>query len=154
MSNLKVVNFLDVTFNLPENSFKPFHKDKQTPSYNNVNSNHVRSISRQIPNAVNIRINWLSSNKKYFMKIIGYMMRALKKMDLNKDWNTKKFLKIILRFVKMKTMKITMLKTIIIVIVIVGLWMVRQIIGWITQVIGITMITAVEIIKLNTEKEM
>ena len=25
MSNLKVVNFLDITFNLSENRFKPFH---------------------------------------------------------------------------------------------------------------------------------
>ena len=33
--NLKVVNFLDITFNLSENSFKPFHKDKQMPSYIN-----------------------------------------------------------------------------------------------------------------------
>ena len=31
--------------------------------------------------------------------------------------------------------------------------MVRQIIGWITLVTGITMIAAVEIIKLNTGKE-
>ena len=34
--------------------------------YINVNSNHPRSIIRQIPNAVNIRINRLSSNKKIF----------------------------------------------------------------------------------------
>ena len=46
-------------------------------------------------------------------------------------------------------MTITMLTT----IVIIGLWMVRQIIGWITLVIGITMIAAVEI-KLKTEKEI
>ena len=41
-------------------------------------------------------------------------------------------------------MTITMLTTIKIVIVIVGLWMVRQIIGWITLVVGITMIAAVD----------
>ena len=46
MFNLKVVNFLDITFNLPENSFKPFLKDKQIPSYINVNSNQPRSIIR------------------------------------------------------------------------------------------------------------
>ena len=66
MSNLKVVKFLDITFILSENGFKPFHKDKQTPSYINVNCNHPRPIIRQIPNAVNIRINRLSSNKKIF----------------------------------------------------------------------------------------
>ena len=64
MSNLKVEHFLDISFNFSENSFKSFHKDKQTPSYINVNSNHPRPIIRQIPNAVNIRINRLSSNKK------------------------------------------------------------------------------------------
>ena len=78
MSNLKVVNFLDITFNLSKNSFKPFHKDKLILSYINVNSNHPRSIIRQIPNAVNIRIKRLSSNKKSFMKI-RYMMRPFKK---------------------------------------------------------------------------
>ena len=31
MSNLKIVNFLDISFNLSENVFKPFHKAKQTP---------------------------------------------------------------------------------------------------------------------------
>ena len=67
MSYLKVVNFLDITFNLSENNFKPFHKDKQTPSYINVNSNHPRLIIRQIPNAVNIRIYRLSLMKKQDM---------------------------------------------------------------------------------------
>ena len=64
MSKLQVGNFLDITFNLSENNFKPFHKDKQTPSYINVNSNHPRSMNKQITNAVNIKINRLSSNKK------------------------------------------------------------------------------------------
>ena len=79
------MNFIDITFNFPENSFKPFHENKQTSSYINVNSNHPRSIIRQIPIAVNIRFNRLSLNKKSFMKIIGYRMRPSKKVDLNKD---------------------------------------------------------------------
>ena len=33
MSNLKVINFLNIIFSLSENRFKPFHKDKQNPSY-------------------------------------------------------------------------------------------------------------------------
>ena len=62
MSNLKVVNFPDITFNLSENNFRPFSKNKQTSSYMNVNSNHPRSIIRQILNVVNIRFHRLSSN--------------------------------------------------------------------------------------------
>ena len=57
----------------------------------------------------------------------------------------------------MKTITITILTTIIIIVIIIitiiiGLWMMRQIIGWITLVRGITMIAAVEIIKLNIGK--
>ena len=47
-------------------------------------------------------------------------------------------------------MTITMLKAIMIVIV--GLWMVRQIIGWIALAIGIIMIAAVEIKKNKHRK--
>ena len=87
ISNLNVINFLDITFDLSKISFKLFHKDKKPPSYINIESNHPRLIIRQILNAVSIRINCLSSNKKnnYFMRIMGYMMKPTKKGDLNKD---------------------------------------------------------------------
>ena len=32
-SNLKIVNFLDITFNLSNNTFKSFSKDNQIPTY-------------------------------------------------------------------------------------------------------------------------
>ena len=56
-SNLKIVNFLDLTLNLENGTFKPFCKSNCTSTYINVNSNHPRSIMKQIPNAVNQRIN-------------------------------------------------------------------------------------------------
>ena len=31
-SNLKIVNFLDITFNLNDNSYKPFNKTKTIPT--------------------------------------------------------------------------------------------------------------------------
>ena len=57
-SNL-IVNFLDVTFDLNNNSLKPFNKNNDIPTNSNVNSNHPRSIIKQIPNAINLRINRL-----------------------------------------------------------------------------------------------
>ena len=36
MTNLQVVNFLDITFNLSESRLKPFHEDKQILSYINA----------------------------------------------------------------------------------------------------------------------
>ena len=42
--NKKVVDFLDVTFNLDTGDFKPFMKPNDTPLYVNRNSNHPPSI--------------------------------------------------------------------------------------------------------------
>ena len=65
-SNLKIVDFLDVTLNLNNGTFKPFSKNNSTPTYINTDSNHPKSILKQIPNAVNQRINRLSPCKKFF----------------------------------------------------------------------------------------
>ena len=64
--NLKIVDFLDVTLNLNNGTFKPFSKNDSALRYINVSSNHPRSVLRQIPNAVNQRIDKLSSCKKIF----------------------------------------------------------------------------------------
>ena len=65
-SNIKIANFLVVTLDLSDNSYKPFLKTNQYPPYINVNSNHPSSIIKQVPKAVNMRIRRLSSNKKIF----------------------------------------------------------------------------------------
>ena len=65
-SNLKIVDFLDVTLNLDNGTFKPFSKNNSAPRYIDVSSNHPRLVLRQIANAVNVRINKLSSCKKIF----------------------------------------------------------------------------------------
>ena len=49
------------------------------PFYINVNFNHPRSIIKQIPNAVDIRINKLSSNKKIFYENNRIYDEALEK---------------------------------------------------------------------------
>ena len=65
-SNLKIVDFLDVTLNLNNGTFKPFSENDSAPWYINISSNHPRSVLRQILNAVNQRINRLSSCKTIF----------------------------------------------------------------------------------------
>ena len=86
-SNLKIVNFLDVTLNLDKGTFKPFSKSYLTPSNIIVNSNHPRSIQKQIPNAVTQRINKLSSCEKK-LRTKGYMMKPSKIVDSKVDWST------------------------------------------------------------------
>ena len=78
VSNLKIVDFLDVTLNLNNGTFKLFSKNDFAPRYINTSSNHPRSVLRQIPNAVNQRINRLSSCKKIFEESKGRYDDALK----------------------------------------------------------------------------
>ena len=67
-SNNKIVNFLDVTLNLSNNTYKSFLKTDQYPSYININSNHPKTIIKQVPKAVKLRIRNLSANEKIFQE--------------------------------------------------------------------------------------
>ena len=69
--DLKIVDFLDVTLSLNNGTFKPFSKNDSAPDYVNIASNHPRLVLGQIPNAVNQRINRLSSCKRIFEENIG-----------------------------------------------------------------------------------
>ena len=58
-SNLHVVNFLDVTFDLSTGKYKPYRKPNDDPLYINKHSNHPSSILRQLPTSINKRISTL-----------------------------------------------------------------------------------------------
>ena len=64
--NLKIVNFLDVTFNLTENSYKPYKKPNDRLLYINTESNHPPEIIKQIPISINKRLNQNSSSEEIF----------------------------------------------------------------------------------------
>ena len=65
-TNLKIVNYLDVTFNLDEELYKPYKKPNDEPQYINKLSNHPPPIIRNIPNVIWKRISYISSNKNVF----------------------------------------------------------------------------------------
>ena len=85
-SNIKIVNFLDVTLDLSNNSYKPFIKTNQNPSYINVDSNHPKNIIKQIPKAVNLRIAKLSANEKIFKESSKRYIEALKNSGFKEDF--------------------------------------------------------------------
>ena len=51
-TNLKSVDFLDVTLDLETGSFQPYRKPNDTPLYVHINSNHPPPVLKQIPLAV------------------------------------------------------------------------------------------------------
>ena len=77
-SNLKVVNYLDVTLNLKTGKYYPYRKRDNNPLYINANSNHPPSVIRQIPASISTRISGLSCDSDEFNKTSQVYNDALK----------------------------------------------------------------------------
>ena len=86
-SNFKKVDFLDVTFDLNNNVYKPFRKEKGKPIYINKHSNHARSILKQLPKSIEKRISETLSNKDIFEESIKPYKDALKESGFSKTLN-------------------------------------------------------------------
>ena len=84
-TNLKVVNFLDVTFDLTQNTYEPYRKENTITKYVNVRSNHPPTIINQIPKSITTRLNDNSSNEEVFNKNKEIYNIALKKSGYNEN---------------------------------------------------------------------
>ena len=82
-TNLKVVDYLDVTFNLTTESYQPYRKPNDTPMYVNAKSNHPPTIIKHIPVTVEKRISSLSSSEEIFKKAAPKYNEALKSCGYN-----------------------------------------------------------------------
>ena len=97
-ANKNSVQFLDVEFDLKQESFKLFIKPGDVPLYVHKLSNHPQVVLKNIPAAVNKRISALSSNEEMFLSVAPLFQEALKKagytnkleFDKNANMCTKK----------------------------------------------------------------
>ena len=64
--NPKLVDYLDFTLNILNNTYKPFSKPNNEINYIHKESNHPPSIIKQIPFSIKSRLSSLSSNEKIF----------------------------------------------------------------------------------------
>ena len=85
--NLKTVDFLDVTFDLGNNTYKPFRKENNKPIYINKHSIHPPSILKQLPKSIEKRISETSSNKDIFDESIKPYKDALKESGFSEALN-------------------------------------------------------------------
>ena len=76
-ANKKVVTFLDVEFDLNENTYRPFIKPNDRPLYIHKQSNHPNCITKNIPIGVNKRLSKLSSNQNMFESVAPIYQEAL-----------------------------------------------------------------------------
>ena len=65
-SNLKIVNYLDVTFNLKDGTFRTYHKPDDQMQYIHTESNHPPNIIKHIPASIETRLSNLSSTEIIF----------------------------------------------------------------------------------------
>ena len=66
LTNIKVVNFLDVTFDLTSKSYKPYRRPNSKLSYLHVDSDHPSSVIKSVPKTVETRLSTLSSTREIF----------------------------------------------------------------------------------------
>ena len=62
---MKVVNYLDVTFNLNDGTYRPYQKTDNIIQYIHVESNHPPNIIKQIPKTIEKRLEHPFMNTNY-----------------------------------------------------------------------------------------
>ena len=82
-ANKKVIDFLDVVFDLNKNIFAPYMKPGDTPKYVSEKSDHPRKIVKNVPLIVQKRLSSISSNQEVFMDAAPPYQQALNKAGYN-----------------------------------------------------------------------
>ncbi len=78
-TNLKRVNFLDVTLDLNNGLFYPYRKPNEITNYININSNHPSNIKNHIVRNVSLRLSKISATKQIFTDNSTHYNEALKR---------------------------------------------------------------------------
>ena len=78
-ANQKVTNFLDVTLDLNQKSYRPYQKPNNTLSYVHTHSNHPPGILKNIPISINNRLSRISSSEELFKQASPTYQAALLK---------------------------------------------------------------------------
>ena len=82
-TDLTVVNYLDVTFDLHNDKYYPYRKPNDQPLYIHKDSNHPPHIAKQLPMSVNKRLTEISCNQECFDNHKGDYEKALSDSSLH-----------------------------------------------------------------------
>ena len=76
--NLKITNYLDITLNLNDGSYRLYRKLKEETNYIHIKSDHPPSIIEEIPRSIEKRLSILSSSKDIFQESAIYYKKCLR----------------------------------------------------------------------------
>ncbi len=78
-ANKKVIDFLDVTFNLETGRYQPYLKPGNNIQYINVKSNHPPNVIKAVPEGINKRLSAISADEETFKAAAPIYQDALQK---------------------------------------------------------------------------
>ena len=78
-TNLPIVDFLDITLNLKNGTYRPYKKPNDSLMYVHTSSNHPQQILKQLPKSLSERLSKNSSNEMIFNEAKNDYEEALKK---------------------------------------------------------------------------
>ena len=81
---MNVVNYLDVTFNLNDGSYRPYRKPNDESHYIHIQSDNRPSITKQLPRSIAKSLSPLSSSKDIFYEMTPYYEQRLASCGYNK----------------------------------------------------------------------
>ena len=79
--NLKIVDYLDVTLNLTDGTYRLFHKHNEETTFIHVESDHPLQIVKKIPRSIEKRLFNLSSTKGIFENSKDYNEQRLRQCE-------------------------------------------------------------------------
>ena len=77
-TNFKIVDFLDIKFNINNGTYRPYKTPNDLLSYINKSSNHPQQIINQLSKTINERLSRNSSNEKVFNSSKHQLGKALR----------------------------------------------------------------------------
>ena len=80
---LKIVDYLDVTFNFNYDTYLPFYKPNEETTCIHVESDHPPQIIKKIPRSIEKRLSRLFSRKKIFDNSKDYYEQRLRQYGYN-----------------------------------------------------------------------
>ena len=83
-TNLRIVDFLDVRFDLLDRTYKPYKKPNNQLLYVNTSSHHLPQIIKQLPITISNRLSNNSSNMQVFDMSKGENEKALRESGYKK----------------------------------------------------------------------
>ena len=76
--NKKIIDFLDIQFNLNDQTYESYRKPNNEPVYIHKQSNHPPNIIADIPKAISKRLTSMSYNKNVFDRNVDIYQTAFK----------------------------------------------------------------------------